>query len=200
MKKTLLSILRDKNTSRLHFRDAANRLASIIGAESALCLQEDTYTIETPLGKAQGYRYEDNIILIPILRSGLVLLRGFLEYFPHAKIGMLGMKRDEKTAIAKLYYKNIPSLQKDDRIFLLDPMIATGGSSCDAIRILKKEKIQEKNIHLFGIIASKEGIKAIKKAYPKVSIRVVDVDAKLNSAKYIVPGLGDFGDRYFGTM
>jgi uracil phosphoribosyltransferase len=200
MKKALLSILRDKNTSRLHFRQAADQLASLIGAEAALDLQEKEYSLETPLGKARGYRIEENIILVPVLRSGLVLLHGFLKYFSDAKIGILGLKRDEKTAKANLYYKNIPDLKKTDHIFLLDPMIATGGTIKDSIKILKKEKIQEKNIHIFGIIASEEGIRSIKKEYPHVKIDVVGLDPKLNQAKYIVPGLGDFGDRYFGTI
>ena len=197
MKESLLTILRDKNTKGEIFRKTTKKLASIIAAEAAIRVKQKKNSVKTPLASSSGFKKSQNIVLVPILRSGISLLEPFLYYFSDAKIGFLGIKRDEKTFIPHLYYENLPSFKKEDLVLILDPMIATGGSLNLAIKSLKNKNANEKNIVVFGFIASFEGIKNIKKNYKNVSIEVIAVDKKLNSSKCIVPGLGDFGDRFF---
>jgi uracil phosphoribosyltransferase len=197
MKESLLTILRDKNTKGEIFRKTTKKLASIIAAEAAMRVKQKKISVRTSFASSSGFKKSQNIVLVPILRSGISLLEPFLYYFSDAKIGFLGIKRDEKTFIPHLYYENLPSFKKEDLVLILDPMIATGGSLNLAIKSLKNRNANEKNIVVFAFIASFEGIKNIKKNYKKVSIEVIAVDKKLSSSKCIVPGLGDFGDRFF---
>lgn len=200
MKHILLSILRNKNTNISQYRDASEKLGLILAQETSQFLEKKEETIETPIAKATGIKFKNNIILIPILRSGLVLMNSFLKFYENADVGFVGMKRDEKTAIAKLYYKNLPKISPTDDVIVLDPMIATGGSGTAALEILKEEGIQEDKIIFVAVIASQEGLDCIKNKFPKIKLTVVQTDKELNEQKFIVPGLGDFGDRYFGTL
>jgi len=195
----LISQLRRKDLPRGLFRLHAHQLALCLAQQAAEHLATTTTNIATPLGTAQGTAFQKPLMLVPILRSGLVLLPAFIEYFPDATIGCVGMKRDEKTAIPNLYYCNLPKLAGNEQIIMLDPMIATGGSSIATLEILQKKGIDPNTVLFVAVIASEEGLHAVQKAFPKITILVTAVDKELNKTKFIVPGLGDFGDRYFGT-
>ncbi len=199
LKNLLITKLRNKNTSRAEFRYTSMQLASLLALETESIIETKKIDIETPITTTTGLQIKKNIILIPILRSGLALLPAFIKQFPDASIGVVGMKRDEKTAIAHLYYKNIPKISTSDQVIILDPMIATGGSGTDTIKIITDMGIDQKQIIFVGIIAAPEGIKAMKNAYPDIKIIVAVTDEGLTSNKFITPGLGDFGDRFFGT-
>lgn len=200
MKDILITRLRDKNTTLEGFRSAANQLADLIAIESCSFIEKKYDTILTPIDKTQGTFLNKKIFLLPILRAGLIFLPSFLKYYPSAKVGFLGIKRDEKTALPHLYYEKLSNLDTNDVVFILDPMIATAGSSLLAIEILKKKGLNESQIKLIAIIASKEGILRLKTQYPSIETSVAAIDNELNNDKYITPGLGDFGDRYFSTI
>jgi uracil phosphoribosyltransferase len=182
MKEHFLTILRDRSIDCLAFRAAAAKLSELIASE-----------IGAQIGPNK------RIILIPILRAGLALLPPFQKMFANAPIGILGIRRDEETALPHLYYEKLPRLAPNDRILLLDPMLATGGSASLALDRLEAHGANLSRTTLVGVIASQEGFKAVKKHCPQVHIYTVAIDEKLDFKKYIVPGLGDFGDRYFGT-
>ncbi len=200
MKDALLTILRDRKTSLTKFRSASDKLASILAAEVAQeTISSPSFSIETPLAKTQGYQIKHQVMLIPILRSGISLLHPFLLIFEDAKIAFLGIKRDEKTALPALYYENIPNFSSEDLLIILDPMIATGGSAILAIQQLLENGASLNQIYLVGVIGSTEGIQRIQKEFPSLKMKIVAEDPELNVQKFIVPGLGDFGDRYFGS-
>ncbi|MCK4650722.1 uracil phosphoribosyltransferase [Candidatus Babeliales bacterium] len=199
MKEVLITILRDKNTSITKFRKAAEGIAFILAWQTASHLEKEQVSVDTPITKAIGSKIKNNIILIPILRSALSLVSPFLKVFNNAKVGFLGLKRDEKTFIPKIYYKNFPEISSKDNVIILDPMIATGGSGSEAIKILKESGIKEEKIIFVAVISALVGIKKIKKEYPKVKIICAQEDKELNDKMFIIPGLGDFGDRFFGT-
>lgn len=183
MKDHFLAILRDRATDCSAFRSAATKLSRLIALD--IC---------PPV--AQGHQ---RIILIPILRAGLVLLSPFQEFFESAPIGFLGIRREEETALPHLYYEKLPRLTHTDQILLLDPMLATGGSANLALDRLKASGADLSHVTLIVILAARIGLAAVEKRHPQVRIYTVAVDEKLDSKKFIVPGLGDFGDRYFGT-
>lgn len=199
MKQTLLTILRNKKTTIEQFRFASERLGFVLANEVSQHLEKKEISIETPMAAAKGYEFKNDIVLVPILRSGIALLHPFLSFFPKATVGFVGLQRDEKTAIAELYYYKVPSMKKETDVVLLDPMIATGGSAIDALKILKKNGAQEEKIIFAAVIAATEGLERVKKEFPNITIIVPHIDSKLNVKKFIVPGLGDFGDRFFGT-
>jgi uracil phosphoribosyltransferase len=198
MKDSLLSILRDKSTSQSQFRKAADKLARLIAAESAGELDHETIQIETPLGPTSGCRTIQNVVLIPILRSGVALLPAFMDVFDEAQVGFIGIKRDEITAQPYQYYESIPVIAENAAVFILDPMVATGGSALAAIKILINKGASPSRIFLIGIIASAQGVETVLSHFPDVKIKVVAEDQELNAQQFIVPGLGDFGNRYFG--
>jgi uracil phosphoribosyltransferase len=198
MKEILLTKLRDRKTPLLEFRSAALEMADLLAAEAASNVPSKRAIIETPLSSAAGALSQGRIILVSILRAGLALLPAFLKLFPEAPIGFFGIRRDEKTAKPHLYYENIPPLQPSDRLFLLDPMIATAGSSLLALERLST-RLSPNQITLVGIISATPGIVNLKKRFPVVRVIVAAEDPELNAQAYIVPGLGDFGDRFFGT-
>jgi uracil phosphoribosyltransferase len=200
MKDSYLSILRNKQCDRPSFRIAANRLSHLIAAESVSIVKEKDQPLRTPISACKGRCIDESVVLVPILRSGIALLSSFLYFLPDAKVGFLGLKRDEKSAKPMLYYEKLPPLSSQDLIFLLDPMVATGGSALLAIEKILKKGGCEKKIHLIGIIGATLGVRAIKTRYPRVHIHLAAIDKKLNAKKFITPGLGDFGDRYFGTL
>lgn len=199
MKQSLLTILRNKKTTREDFRKAANKLCSIVASDASNFLSEEKTTIETPLQKMQGTKINDNLILLPILRSGMIMLPSFLSFFETAKVGFIGIRRDEETSFPHIYYESFPKISKNDTIFILDPMIATGGSTIACLKKLQALKATLSNIFVISLISAKPGIQSVKNVYPDVSIYSIKVDPSLNDKKFILPGLGDFGDRFFGT-
>lgn len=199
MKNALLTTLRDRFTNLEQFRKAADQLAILVSAESGAFLDIQPHSVETPLGKAKGSRLEHPPILVPILRAGLILLPSFLSLYARAPVGLIGIKRDEKTAEPQLYYSNIPGIEKESLIFLLDPMLATGQSAAKAVSVLKQKGADESKIVLFSILAAPEGLRFFNTHCPRVRSSIVQVDQSLTTDKWIYPGLGDFGDRYFGS-
>lgn len=199
MKESLLTILRDKGTTTVAFRQAANRLAELIAAEVATSITEEPTSVQTPFGQAKGAKIPHNVVLISILRAGAILLPAFLRLFPEAKVGFFGIRRDEKTAQPISYYDNLPSITNNDWVVVLDPMIATGGSALLAMEKLSKLEIHPSRIIFAGVIASAEGLQKLKTKYPYLTVKIVAEDPSLNPQKFITPGLGDFGDRYFDT-
>lgn len=196
----LMATLRNEKTTMAEFRIAADKLAYLLVHEAAQHLHTQMQPITTPLHKqTEGAFLRENIVLIPILRSGLALLPAFMRYFINARIGFVGLKRDEKTAIAHLYYKKLPPITPTDQVLVLDPMIATGGSGSSTLEIVTQFGINQEQIIFVGVIAATAGLEQIKRKFPDVKVVVAAQDPELNAAKYIIPGLGDFGDRYFGS-
>lgn len=198
MKEVYLSILRNKETGAAGFRRASDQLAKLLCADTLVKLIGERITVETPVGVARGFRAPEDIMVAPILRSGLALLPAFLEALPDVIVGIVGLERDEKTAAARVYYQKFPK-ELPVKAIILDPMLATGGSACQAVDFLKCRGYNPNNIYFAGVIAAQEGFDRLAQAIPNVNITIVAIDPKLNSKKYIVPGLGDYGDRYFGT-
>lgn len=192
-----LSILRDKNTGIVEFRKAMARVATILAYSALKELPLRDNIIETPITQTKGSEIDTEIIVVPILRAGLSLVDAIIDFIPDAKVGHLGMYRDETTHEPVDYYSNLPDEVSKGLVLLVDPMLATGGSADDAIGFLKKQGA--KQIRFISLICAPEGLERITKKYPDVSIITAAVDEKLNEDAYIVPGLGDAGDRYFGT-
>ncbi len=193
-----LTILRDKNTGTKEFREIISELSTIICYEAMKDIKLEDVEIETPICKTKGKKLnEDNFAFIPILRAGTGMLDGLIKVMPNAKIGHIGMYRNEETLKPIPYYFKTPSNLDKREVIVLDPMLATGGSGIDAINKLKEHGA--KKIKFLCIIAAPEGIKKMQEAHPDVQIYCADIDEKLNEHGYIVPGLGDAGDRIFGT-
>lgn len=199
MKKTLITLLRNRNTTIEQFRQATDQLGTVLAVESDALFPKATLFVDTPLAHTHGVCFKHEFVLVPILRSGLVLLPPFMRFHPGASVGFIGTRRDEKTAIPELYYTKLPPFNPHNPILLLDPMIATGGSAALAVKVLKAAGAVEKQITLIAFIASPEGIARFQKECPEVGLVVAQVDEGLDEKKRIIPGLGDFGDRYFGT-
>lgn len=193
-----LSILRMKQTGTKQFKEIVTELSMLMGYEVTRDLQLEEMSIETPICKTTGYSLAGKkIALVPILRAGLGMVDGMLSLLPAAKVGHIGLYRDPKTYEPVEYYCKLPSDIDKREVIVLDPMLATGGSATAAIDFLKKRGA--KHIKLVNIIAAPEGVEYVKSHHPDVDIYVANVDEKLNEHKYIVPGLGDAGDRLFGT-
>ncbi len=200
MKKTLISILRNKNTNIDQFRYTSEKLALVMAEELSNHLEKKSITLETPISTTSGEIVKNNLIFIPILRSGLSILPAFLKFYPNSTVGFVGLKRDEITAQPNLYYKNLPPIDSSDDVIILDPMIATGGSGSKTIEILKENGIKEEKIIFVAIISATAGIKKIKTDFPNIKILCAQEDKELTNNFFITPGLGDFGDRFFGTL
>ncbi len=192
-----ITILRSTTTETAEFRQAMARVATILAYFSLKDLPLRETTIQTPIQSAKGYKIDTEIIIVPILRAGLSLVDAIINFVPDAKVGHLGMYRDETTHEPVDYYSNIPNGIPEGLVLLVDPMLATGGSADDAIGYLKKQGA--KNIRFISLISAPEGLERITKKHPDVSIITAAIDEKLNDDAFIVPGLGDAGDRYFGT-
>jgi uracil phosphoribosyltransferase len=199
MKQHFLSILRDASTNPSEFRAAAFSLSKLLAAEAAELLPSRAEQITTPVGVARGAYLAERVVLAAILRSALAMIPAFLELFSSAPIGFLGIKRDESTALARCYYQNIPDISPRDTVILLDPMIATGGSALLGLQTLKERGASMEHTLLVSILRTKQGSEAIAKHYPAVRQLSAAVDPELNAQQFIVPGLGDFGDRFFDT-
>lgn len=192
-----LTILRDSKTKTADFRIAIARIATILAYYALKDLPLCEIKVDTPISSTIGYKIDQNIIVVPILRAGLSLVDAIIDFVPDAKVGHLGMYRDEITHQPVDYYSNMPEDLEKALVLLVDPMLATGGSADDAIDFLQKNGA--KNIRFISLISAPEGLDRISNKYPDVPIITAAVDQKLNDDAFIVPGLGDAGDRYFGT-
>ena len=193
-----LTILRDKKTGTKEFRELVEELSMFLCYEAMRDAKLDKVTIETPIEKLNTkILNEDKYAFVPILRAGMGMLDGVINVIPNAKIGHIGMYRNEVTFEPVNYFYKVPKDITKREVIILDPMLATGGSAIDAIALLKANGV--KKIKFICIIAAPEGLEAVAKRYPDVNIYTACIDKKLNSNKYIVPGLGDAGDRIFGT-
>ncbi|MFN8527077.1 MAG: uracil phosphoribosyltransferase [Anaerolineae bacterium] len=196
-----LAVLRDKSTDYRSFRELMRELALLLIYEATRDLKLSPRTVETPMGSANGFKAEETIGLVPILRAGLGMVEGALMLLPSVQVWHIGLYRDEKTLRPVTYYNRLPTNPSVDVFLILDPMLATGGSSVAAVDLLKNS-VHEKPIRIkyIGLIAAPEGVARLSSAHPDVPIHVAAVDEKLNEVGFIVPGLGDAGDRQFGTV
>ena len=193
-----ISILRDKNTGTNEFRSLVGEIAMLMGYEALNDLPTEEVEVETPLEKCMTERISGRkMAIVPILRAGLGMVDGILQLVPASKVGHIGLYRDEETHTPVEYYCKLPNPIEERIIVVTDPMLATGGSAIDAISQIKKHG--GKKIKFMCIIAAPEGLKALEEAHPDVQIYVGHLDRQLNSDAYICPGLGDAGDRIFGT-
>lgn len=193
-----LSILRDKKTGTKEFRELAGEVASILCYEAMRNAELDDCEVETPMQKTKAKRInEDKYAFVPILRAGMGMNDGITRLIPNAKIGVIGLYRNEETLKPVRYYYKVPKNIQEKEVILLDPMLATGGSAVDAITMLKEDGV--KKIKFLCIIAAPEGIKKLESIHPDVEVYCANIDDKLNEIGYILPGLGDAGDRIFGT-
>lgn len=193
-----LTILRDKNTPTAPFRQALARIATILAYHSLVKIPLREKEVATPIQKTTGFELDSDVIVVPILRAGLGLVDGIIHFIPDARVGHLGMYRDETTHKPIDYYVKLPQGINSSYILLVDPMLATGGSAHDAIGYLKKQGA--KKILFMCLISAPEGIRHILENHPDVHIVTAAIDERLNSDAFIVPGLGDAGDRIFGTL
>ena len=193
-----ISILRDKNTGTNEFRKLIEEIGILMGYEALRDLPLEDVEIETPIETCKTPMISGKkLAIVPILRAGLGMVNGILALVPSAKVGHIGLYRDEETHEPHEYYCKLPEDCDEREVFVVDPMLATGGSSIAAIQMLKDRGV--KNIRFMCIIAAPEGVKAMQEAHPDVDIYIGALDKKLNEHCYIVPGLGDAGDRIFGT-
>ena len=194
-----LTILRDVKTPGSLFRKVIEELGLLLAVEATRILPTEPVAVETPLERTQGRRLTSlDPVLVPVLRAGLGLLPSFLQVLPTAKVGHLGLYRDHDTLVPVPYYRNFPPLLDQRYTFVLDPMLATGGSASEAVRQLKVAGAR--NITLASVLAAPEGIARLHADHPDCRIVVAAVDRQLNDKAYILPGLGDAGDRLFGTL
>jgi uracil phosphoribosyltransferase len=192
-----LCILRDRRTDSYLFRTVLRRVASIMALEVTRNLKLREHKVRTPLEVTKGHALVEDVIIVPVLRAGLGLVDGFLDFLPGAKVGHVGLYRDERTLEPVDYYSMFPTTLKKGLVFLLDPMLATGGSGAAAISFLKKKGA--KRIRFVTLLAAPEGVRRITTTHPEVQIFTAVLDRQLNANGYILPGLGDAGDRMFGT-
>ncbi len=192
----LLVGLRDRRTDKVDFRSLCDRVSYFLAVEATRSLRTAEVVVETPLEATEGHRVDCPVVIVPILRAGLGMLSAFLEILPDASVGYIGMERDEETARAGEYYCKIPEME-GAKVLLIDPMLATGGSACGALRVLREKGA--KDCVLVTVLSAPEGIGEVRSEFPDVPIITGVVDRCLDERKYIRPGLGDFGDRLFGT-
>ncbi len=198
MKDALLTLLRDSQSSTAQFRRASDQLAVLVCAEALAKLPHTPVTVTTPLAPAEGLRPAGSVMFVPIIRAGLAMLPAFLSAVPDAPVALVGMQRDEVTAQPGLYYQKFPADLPDSAI-ILDPMLATGGSSLLVADLLQGIGYAPRDIYHAGVLAAGEGLQRLSAAIPGANITVAAVDPGLDGRKFISPGLGDYGDRYFGT-
>jgi len=193
---TKLSLLREAHTGTADFRRNLQELSLLLLAEASRLWATSSIEVETPLQKCAGARLTRPIVFVPILRAGLGMLDGMLRLVPEARVGHLGLYRDEKTLRPVTYYSRLPDVH-DAEVLLLDPMLATGHSACAAVSLLKAQGAVR--LQFVCVVACPAGIKQLQTEHPNVPIITAAIDRELNQVGYIVPGLGDAGDRYFGT-
>lgn len=192
-----LTLMRDKNSNTQLFRSCIHTLAQFMAYEVTKDIKIKNKKIVTPIGPMVGKELDEHIVLVPILRAGLGIVDSFKDMIPKSRIGHIGLYRDEKTHKPVEYYCKMPTTIKGSTVILLDPMLATGHSGADAITMIKRYK--PRRIKFVSIVSCPEGIKYVESKHPDVECFTAAIDKKLNKDKYIVPGLGDAGDRIFGT-
>jgi uracil phosphoribosyltransferase len=192
-----LAVLRDRNTDHAAFRQALFEASAIMAVEVARGLPLREVEIDTPLGATRGFRLRDEVAVVPVLRAGLGMVDGFLRLLPDARVGHVGVYRDEEEHVPIDYYERLPPGLPSARVYVLDPMLATGGSAVTALHHLTRAGARQ--LELVCLVAAPEGIRAVGAEYPEVPIWTAAVDRELDENAYIRPGLGDAGDRAFGT-
>ncbi len=193
-----VTLMRDQATPPKLFRELVNELTEFLAFEALKDVRMKEVDVTTPVAKTKGTLVDERIVLVPILRAGMGMLDAMLHVLPYAKVGVLGMQRNEETAEPMPYYAKVPPAKGEELAIVIDPMLATGGSACDAVAQLKK--LGYKRIKCLHLISAPEGLAKFEKAHPDVPVYVAAKDERLNSHFYIVPGLGDAGDRIFGTL
>ncbi|HEY5297065.1 MAG TPA: uracil phosphoribosyltransferase [Verrucomicrobiae bacterium] len=192
-----LTRLRDKRTQPQEFRRLLDEIAALMIYEATRNFSVKKISVQTPLAAASGFQLEREVVLVPVLRAGLGMLDSILQLIPHARVGFIGLKREETTLRAQFYHKSLPKNLGDFEVILIDPMLATGGSAVAALDLLVEQGA--KHLRLVNLVAAPEGIRVVQKNYPRLPIFTAAVDKKLNKRGFIIPGLGDAGDRLFGT-
>jgi len=192
-----LTILRDQNTSRADFRHHAGVVSKVLLVDVTREAALADVRVTTPLAEMTGQQFADRIVVVPVLRAGLAMLMAAQDLLIDVSVGFMGLERDEETAVAREYYRNMPDDLASQWVIVLDPMLATGGSLDGTVCALKDKGAQR--ITLLCIVSAPEGIQRVTENHPDVTLITAAVDERLDANKFIVPGLGDFGDRYFGT-
>lgn len=196
----LMTELRDKNTNKPKFRAAAFKLGSLLVNRTIECFETDKIVIETPLTACDGEAFSGSPELVSVMRSGDALLDVFIKHFPDASVSKILVQRDEETACPKFFYMKLsPTIASGQPVIITEPMLATGGTLNMVLSLLKEKGVEEKNIIIASLCAAPEGLRFLAEKYPGINVVVSALDERLNEKKYIVPGLGDFGDRFFGT-
>jgi len=192
-----LARLRDRRTQPQEFRRLLGEIAALMIYEATRSFGVKKISVRTPLESARGFRLEREVVLVPVLRAGLGMLDSILQLIPHARVGFIGLKREETTLRAMFYHTSFPKNLGRFEVVLIDPMLATGGSAVAALDLLVEQGA--KHIRLVNLVAAPEGIRRVRQNYPRVPIFTAALDRQLNEKGYILPGLGDAGDRLFGT-
>jgi len=192
-----LTRLRDKRTRPQEFRRALGEMASLMLYEATRDFATCPTTVQTPLSPARGLKLRRDVVLVPVLRAGLGMLDAILQLIPNARVGFIGLKREETTLRAQFYHKSLPKNLQRFEVVLIDPMLATGGSAVAAMDLLTE--LGARRVRLVNLVAAPEGIRRVRQHYPQLPIFTATVDRKLNERGYILPGLGDAGDRLFGV-
>lgn len=192
-----LATLRDRSTPPELFRRMAVRISLLLAAEATRDVPAVDVTVQSPLGPAAGRQITGDVVVVPVLRAGLGMLDAVLELIPTARVGHIGLQRDELTAVASQYYSKLPQDLSRSFVLMIDPMLATGGSAVAALDLLRKAGARD--VRMICIVAAPEGVALVERKHPDVHVFTPVVDTRLNDHKFIVPGLGDFGDRLYGT-
>ncbi len=192
-----LTRLRDKGTRPQEFRRVLGEMAALMLYEATRDFAVSPATVQTPLAPARGFKLNREVVLVPVLRAGLGMLDSILQLIPNARVGFIGLKREETTLLAQFYHKSLPKNLKRFEIILIDPMLATGGSAVAAMDLL--DELGARRVRLVNLVAAPEGIRHVRRHYPALPIFTAAMDRKLNDRGYILPGLGDAGDRLFGV-
>jgi uracil phosphoribosyltransferase len=192
-----LSILRDENTDPFHFRLLVDEITYLMLFEAARDLPLKNVSVKTPVATAQAKKLDTKLMICPILRAALGMLDGIFKLIPDASVGFLGFQRNEKTLEPEFYYAKLPADHQERTAIIIDPMFATGGTAIDAVNFLKEKGVQD--IRFLALVSAPEGLEKFSKIHPDVRVFTACIDEKLNENGYIVPGLGDAGDRVFNT-
>jgi uracil phosphoribosyltransferase len=194
----IVTHLRDRTTKPATFRTLAYQISLLLAFEATRDLVTREITIETPLEPHSGRVLSQQIVAVPILRAGISMVQPFTDLLPEVSVGYIGLERDEETAVARSYYCKIPPVGSK-RVLILDPMLATGGSAAQAVKVLNAQGVALQDLSLVCIVCAPEGVLAVEMLDPGIKIFAAALDRELNARKYILPGLGDFGDRLYGT-
>lgn len=193
-----IAMMRDRETPPKLFRELVDEVTAFLAYEALRDIRTRTVEVATPIAKTTGELLDEHIVLVPILRAGIGMLRAMLDVLPFAKVGVLGMQRNEETAEPIPYYAKVPPAKGHELAIVIDPMLATGGSACDAVAQLSR--LGYRRIKFLCLVAAPEGLEKFEREHPDVPVFTAAKDERLNSHFYIVPGLGDAGDRIFGTL